>query len=157
MGFDLSMDTVKVEGGDLRMEYSPWAQSPCIMIVDQYEDIRKCVKQSLEREGFKVLTARNSVEALVIAADYPLAIDVLVTESASRVYQNGMELAACFGILRPETRILLTTEPESIPEGDQTTWETSEWDTIAKPFTKNQLLQAVMRAADLDYRNSEIA
>ncbi len=61
---------------------------------DQHEDIRKCVKQTLEREGFKVLTARNSVEALVIAADYPLAIDVFITESASRVYQNGMELAA---------------------------------------------------------------
>lgn len=139
------------------MEYSPWAQSPCIMIVDQYEDIRKCVKHTLEREGFKVLTARNSVEALVIAADYPLAIDVLITESASRVYQNGLELAACFAILRPETRVLVSTEPESIPEGDETSWESSQWDTLAKPFTPNQLLQAVMRAADLDYRTAGIA
>lgn len=139
------------------MEYSPWAQTPCIMIVDQNEELRNSARRILEQEGFAVLTARNSVEALVIAADYPLSIDVLVTESASRVYQNGLELAACFAILRPETRILLTTEPGSSQESDPISWETAEWDTLTKPFTKNRLLQAVMRAADLDYRNSAMA
>jgi DNA-binding NtrC family response regulator len=132
------------------MDYSPWAQTACIMIVDNQEDLRKWVKQALEGEGFKVLTARNSVEALVLAADYPLAIDVLITESASRVYQNGMELAACFGILRPETRVLLTTEPESLQECDDSSRETTRWENLAKPITKSRLIQAVVSAADLD-------
>lgn len=132
------------------MEYSPWAQTPCIMFVDHHEDLRACVKQILEREGFKVLTARNSVEALVMAADYPLSIDVLLTEAESRVYQNGLELAACFRILRPETRILLTTAPET--EGVQEDAGEPEWETLPKPFTKNQLVRTVTRAVDLDWR-----
>lgn len=139
------------------MEYPPWAQSPCIMFVDHHEDLRMCVKQILEREGFKVLTARNSIEALVMAADYPLAIDVLISESASRIYQNGLELAACFAILRPETRVLLTTEPESIQEDDQSSREMAEWESLAKPFSKSQLVRAATRAADMDYRHSQAA
>ena len=113
------------------------------MFVDTNDGARAKARGILEREGFKVLTARNSVEALVLAADYPLAIDVLITDGGMRVHQNGLELAACFGILRPETRVVIACAPgEDEAEGD--------WERLAMPFDKPGLVRAAMRALEPD-------
>lgn len=122
------------------MDYSPWAQQPCIMFVEGNSDLRWWVKDLLEREDFKVLLARNSVEALVLAADYPFAIDVLITDSEKKVHQNGMELAECFRVLRPETRVLLAADA---PAG-----EAPGWESIPKEFTRSQLINAAKRLTE---------
>lgn len=90
------------------MEFAPWTQPLSIMIVEKNPGLRLQAKRLLEEEGIAVLIARNSVEALVLAADYPFQIDVLFTDADMRVYQNGLELAECIRIMRPETRIVLT-------------------------------------------------
>lgn len=113
------------------------------MFVDGNPGVRRFARKVLEREGFKVLVARNSVEALVLAADYPFPIDVLITEGGMRVYQNGMQLGECFGVLRPETRVLFTSRsgsPADLPEGP---------DTIAMPYSAEALTGAVARALEL--------
>jgi DNA-binding response OmpR family regulator len=110
------------------------------MFVDGNSDLRWWVKEFLAREGFKVLTARNSVEALVLAADYPFAIDVLVTGAGMKVHQNGMELAECFRILRPETQVLI---PSDRPLGDG-----FESGRLPKDFTRSQLISAVLRLTE---------
>ncbi len=123
------------------MEYSPWAQQPCIMFVDGNSDLRSWVKDFLEAEGFKVLTARNSVEALVLAADYPLAIDVLVADSELKTCHNGVELAECFRVLRPETQVLLAYDLPAVAG--------VEWQRLPKEFTRSQLIAAVLRVTEL--------
>ncbi|GEM_PF-3704414 len=88
------------------MVYANQPQAPCILFVDEKKSIREYAKCILEGEGFEVLTARNSLEALVLAADFPRQIDLLVTDPKRRVAQNGMELVSCFNILRPETQVI---------------------------------------------------
>jgi len=124
------------------MHSSSWAQQPCIMFVDGNDDLRGWVKGFLEREGLKVLLASNSVEALVLAADYPFPIDVLVTDAEMRVYQNGVELAECFRVLRPETRIVLATDAPSD--------SAPEWERIPRDFKRGQLLNALRLRLDAD-------
>jgi DNA-binding NtrC family response regulator len=129
------------------MNYSPWAQDPCIMIVDTDSAFRKLCRDLLEREGFKVLTARNSVEALVLAADYPFAIDLLLTDVGMRVYQNGVELTECFGVLRPETRVLLTVA--SCDLAGAALKSAADWDLLPKPIEAGSLPTAVRRVLGL--------
>jgi DNA-binding response OmpR family regulator len=119
------------------MDYSPWAQQACIMFVDGNADLRSWVKDFLEAESFKVLTARNSVEALVLAADYPFSIDVLIADAEMKIHQNGVELADCFRILRPETQVLLV--------GGRSAADALEWERLPKSFTRSGLITAVTR------------
>jgi DNA-binding response OmpR family regulator len=125
------------------MEYSPWAEQMSIMLVNEKAFVCNQVKRMLESEGYKVLTARNSVEALVLAADYPFSIDVLITGMDTRVYQNGLELAACFRILRPETRIVLSacSDTGSLPK--RISGFANEGEYLSEPFTKFRLLKAI--------------
>jgi hypothetical protein len=77
---------------------------------------------------------------LVLAADYPFAIDVLITDSEKKIHQNGMELAECFRVLRPETRVLLAAGNPAD--------EASEWECIPKEFTRSQLINAAKRLTE---------
>ncbi|MDQ3002034.1 MAG: hypothetical protein M3Y08_12345 [Fibrobacterota bacterium] len=72
------------------------------------------------------------------------AIDVLLTDYEMGALQNGIELAACFRVLRPETKLLLTSGA-SLP----TILEIlPEWlDFLPKPFNRMQLLNSVANLA----------
>lgn len=137
------------------MEWEAWSRGLCIMFVNEDASSRRKVRKSLEEEGYQVLTAATSVEALVLAADYPLPIDVLITDTEKRVYQNGMELASCFQMLRPETRIILTQAvggkiPAAISEFQ------IEIECLDYPFTKERLLEAIERS-QLSWSSAEAA
>src|SRR4051812_43497683 len=103
-----------------RMRY-PWmnsGRSPVVLLVEAEDSVMRFARKALETAGYEVLTARNSVEALHIGADYPGTLDVLVTDVRMRLFENGLELAACFGALRPETNILLMSASRIPDEAD---------------------------------------
>jgi DNA-binding NtrC family response regulator len=124
-----------------------WSQDPCIMIVDTDADFRRRARAALEREGFQVIAAHKSLDALVMAADYPFGIDLLLADAGMRVHQNGLELAECFGILRPETRVLLTVESCDLSGNGLKLL--ADWDLLPKPLDMETLPLAAKRALDL--------
>jgi DNA-binding NtrC family response regulator len=126
------------------MHTQPWTQDPCIMIVDADENSRRRCRAALETAGFNVITAVNGIEALVLAADYPFLIDVLVADAGMRVHQNGLELAECFRILRPETRVLLTVE--SCDLSGTAIKLLADWALLPKPINMETLPLAAKRA-----------
>ncbi|MBW8887649.1 MAG: response regulator [Fibrobacteres bacterium] len=97
-------------------------------------------RKVLETAGYKVLTATNSVEALHAGAAYAGTIDVLLTDVRMRLFENGLELAACFGTLRPETNVLLMSA-SPLPAGAD--HRELGWSFLPKPFSVSQLLEAV--------------
>jgi len=122
------------------MVYSERSHFPCILFVDDQADTRRFAKHVLASEGYEVLTARNSIEALVLAADFPRSIDLLITDPGMKTCQNGLELAFCFNILRPETAILfVSVSPVTV---SARAWEQPP-KQLAKPFSKKQLVEAV--------------
>ena len=124
-----------------RMEApSEAGRSMVVLVVEDEEVVRGFIKHSLEENGYVVLTARNSVEALHLGASYYGPIDVLLMDVAMKIFQNGMELASCFSLMRPETNVILTSGsglPEEFSDFVQT------WSFLPKPFSQWQLLKIV--------------
>jgi DNA-binding NtrC family response regulator len=123
------------------------SQDPCIMIVDPDRNFRNRCRAALEREGFTVISAHSSLEALVLAADYPFGIDLLLADAGMRVHRNGLELAECFGVLRPETRVLLTVE--SCDLSGSGIKLLADWEVLPKPIDTETLPLAAKRALGL--------
>lgn len=113
---------------------------PVILVVEDEETVLGFLRDVLEVEGYRVLTARNSVEALHTGAAFRGTIDVLVTDVRMRVFQNGLELARCFGVLRPETAVLLISGSCLPRENGR---EDSDWAFLPKPFNAPRLSDAI--------------
>src|SRR3954467_8292551 len=108
-------------------------RKPCILIVDESASTRNSVKHILESEGYEVLVARHGIEALVLAADFPRPIDILLSDAAVKAAYNGVEIAACFHILRPETQIVLTSDKSYFEEDGS---DHCDWEILHKPLSK---------------------
>jgi len=121
----------------------PWMEtgrSPVVLLVEDEEMMLTFARKVLETAGYKVLTATNSVEALHAGAAYTGTIDVLLTDVRMRLFENGLELASCFGTLRPETNVLLMSA-SPLPDGAD--HRELGWSFLPKPFSVSQLLEAV--------------
>lgn len=100
----------------------------------------------LERAGYRVLAARNVMEALSISEEFEGKIDLLFTDIVMPD-GAGSYLAYIFGRQRPETRILYTSgyvnddaAREGIAKGNM--------GFLSKPYTAEHLLQAFKKALE---------
>ena len=94
----------------------------------------------LEDLGHKVFAAPSGKAALEIVRREP-SIDVIVTDQAMP-RMTGTQLAALIQAERPETPIILATGYADLPRG-----EASNIPRLPKPFTQEEIAQAVARAA----------
>lgn len=67
-------------------------RSPTILVVDDEDLVRRLIKEALEREGYRVITARDGPEALAVSATGGGSIDLLITDVVMPLI-NGCELA----------------------------------------------------------------
>lgn len=100
----------------------------------------------LERHGYRVLTAPDGAQTLVIARDQPEVIHLLVTDMLLSDI-DGVELYLRARELRPELRVLYMSghTPEMLLKyvrqgGDQ--------DFLQKPFSMQALTERVRRVLD---------
>jgi DNA-binding NtrC family response regulator len=82
-----------------RIEY------PVALVAEDDETARALLADFLRAKGYGVLEARTSIEALLLAVDYPDRIDALFTSTRLRKYCNGAELAASLRAARPEMAV----------------------------------------------------
>jgi PAS domain S-box-containing protein len=66
--------------------------SETILVAEDEPAVRALVRNTLERQGYRVLEARDGGEALALAQEYPGRIDLLLTDVAMPV-MDGRELA----------------------------------------------------------------
>lgn len=94
-------------------------QYPIALVAEDDDSVRSQIASFLRDEGYGVLEASTSVEALLLAVDFPDRIDALFTSTTLRKYCNGYELAECLRATRPEMAVFyLENAPES---GDDVT------------------------------------
>lgn len=79
--------------------------SPIALVAEDDESARARLAGFLRVKGYGVLEARTSIEALLLAVDYPDRIDALFTSTRLRKYCNGAELAASLRAARPEMAV----------------------------------------------------
>jgi PAS domain S-box-containing protein len=79
-----------------------------ILVVEDEDAVRSMVREALEARGYRVLVARNGVEALDLAGRYGDYIDLLISD-VIMPQMNGAELAQRLARLRPGLRVLFVS------------------------------------------------
>lgn len=114
-----------------------------ILVVEDQPEVCEVVSTMLQSFGFRVLSSLDPTEALMIAADPTVQIDLLITDDYMP-QMRGPELAARVRAIRPAIRVLFMTGSiqnerlEAFPEAD----------LIEKPFHPGELRQKVREVLD---------
>src|SRR5580693_461278 len=112
-----------------------------VLVVEDQDGIRDIVRESLRRNGYKVLIAVDGNEALQMASAYPDPIHLLVTDL---VMPNigGRELAQRLTPLRPQMKVLFMSgySEYSALENEETRPSAT---VLQKPFSLDALARNV--------------
>jgi CheY-like chemotaxis protein len=114
----------------------PRAERPAtVLIVEDEEDVRQLVAESLEEFGYRVLLAENAPAAVsVLERD---TVDLLLSDIVMPGGMSGLELADRARRLRGELPVLLTTGyAEAI---DHATARQTGIELLRKPFRPREL------------------
>lgn len=127
------------------LETSPKGTETVLVVEDQ-DGIRDIVRESLRRNGYKVLIANDGDEALQMAAAYPDPIHLLITDL---VMPNigGRELAQRLTPQRPAMKVLFMSgySEQSALEIEATSKSAQ---VLQKPFSLDALARNVRRVLD---------
>jgi len=115
-----------------------------VMVVDDDQAILHLVAGILEGEGYRVLQARHSDEALDLSAAYKDEIDLLVTDVKMDPFMTGFQLAQCLRLMRVEIRVLYIS---GFVEDEMVRWEVENRVAtfLQKPFRQQELLEKIRK------------
>lgn len=118
---------------------------PAILVLEDEAPLRNAITFSLERAGYHVLTAKTIVDAIQVAADHELHLDLLLSDfGLHRVI--GRHVADLLQQDRPELRVLYVSghaQREILPDG-----LASGTAFLPKPFSMEALLAEVRALLD---------
>ncbi len=123
-----------------------------ILFAEDEDSVRAVAVAALQRHGYRVLSAANGEDALLVATEFQEHIDLLLTD-AVMPRMNGRELAEKVMLIRPTIRVLFAsgyTDDESLLRGIRT----DELSFLQKPFTATDLVRRVRSVLDAPTRSS---
>jgi DNA-binding NtrC family response regulator len=111
-----------------------------ILIIDDEESIRMIFQVALERAGYRVLTAEHGKAGLRLlehqAVDL-IVVDILMPE------MDGLELIPLIRKTRPATKMIAISGRSGLRDYLGTAKKLGAHDTLKKPFSTQELLDAV--------------
>ena len=105
-----------------------------ILLADDEPAIRSLIETALAAEGYRVLPAKNGVEALRVFDERGADIDLLITDMRMP-YLGGSELIDALQARRATLKCLCIS--------GYAVDARLRWPTLAKPFSRKDLLQSV--------------
>jgi two-component system, NtrC family, response regulator AtoC len=123
-----------------------------ILVVDDDQNIRKILREFLDKEGFNVLTAPDVDKALPFIDTQDL--DLIVTD-LKMPGKSGMDLLALCHEKRPAVPVLMITAFGNV-EAAVTAMKKGAYDFITKPFDENELLNVIEKAISESEMNKEL-
>ena len=118
-----------------------------VLIVDDQEVVRKYVEDSLRREGFHVHGATDGLDALRQVDLLGAAIDLLLTD-IRMPRMDGIALASSISEIYPKIPVLfMSGYPFDLRE-ERTKFAPASFAFLAKPFTRQALLEAIRTLLD---------
>ena len=124
-----------------------------ILLTEDDDSVRAFVSRALELDGHKVETACNGVEAMERLSTSNGGFDLLVTDVKMPI-MDGIALAHEASGQWPRMPILLMTGFADQRERAQDLADVIR-DVVTKPFTLQQILEAVSEAVDADEKPKE--
>ncbi len=125
---------------------------PSILIVDDDQNIRKVLKDLLEKEGLNVLTVSDVNAAIPIIDQRDL--DLMITD-LKMPGKSGMDLLTLCQERKPSLSIIMITAFGNI-EAAVTAMKKGAYDFITKPFDENELLGVIKKALSESEKNKEL-
>jgi two-component system, cell cycle sensor histidine kinase and response regulator CckA len=114
-----------------------------IMLVDDDEAVRDMIRRTLERQRHTVLDAASGEQALQLNRMFNEPIDLLITD-IRMPGMTGLELRDALVALRPHVHVLfISGHAEEFTRAELRDHQTP---FLGKPFTMEQLEQAMLRA-----------
>jgi CheY-like chemotaxis protein len=114
-------------------------------VVDDDDAVRELMAMILESDGYTVLRARHSQEALLFNGEFPGQLHLLLTDYCMKPYANGLELARQVRATRPDIRVVYASgyvEHNNLQDEIENTSSLF----LAKPFSPVALLDCVRRS-----------
>jgi len=124
---------------------SRMVERPSILVVDDEEPIRKILCVNLSVQGYRVLTACDSISALSLVKEHKPELVILDIRMPGK---SGAELLPEIKTTCPDTAVVMASAvSETITAVD--CLKEGAYDYIAKPFNVNDVLLAVARALEI--------
>ena len=120
---------------------------PLILLVEDEQVVRRTVARMLEMDGFNVVEAEHGLAARDLLVSSPLVPDLVLTD-LRMPFLNGAELGEVITRIRPGLPVLYMSGFGTETRG----WlspEVLDRCYIAKPFSREQLLETVRRCLKL--------
>ncbi len=123
-----------------------------ILVVDDDQNIRKILRDLLDKEGFSVSTASDVDKALpfIDAQD----LDLIVTD-LKMPGKSGMDLLTLCREKRPAVPVIMITAFGNV-EAAVMAMKKGAYDFITKPFDENELLNVIEKAISESEMNEEL-
>jgi PAS domain S-box-containing protein len=114
-----------------------------VLLVDDEQAVRAVARRILERRGYRVVEAPGGAEALAIAGDMSVTIDVLLTDMVMPG-MHGRDLIARFRAIRPDVPVVCMSgfADDNDPASDL---GESVVALVTKPFSSETLMRALSR------------
>jgi two-component system, cell cycle sensor histidine kinase and response regulator CckA len=117
-----------------------------VLLIDDEDMLREMANRMLTRLGYKVLAAKDGVEALEIFNEHPDAIDVVLSD-LSMPRMNGWDTLTALRQIRPDIPVVLASghDQSKVLAGDHPELPQV---FLHKPYQKAELQAALVRAMD---------
>ena len=120
-----------------------------ILLVEDEEDVRILIRDELRKLGYRIVEARNGVEACLVATPHIGKLKLLLTDIVMPG-MSGTELARHLRVIKPELKLLFIsgyTDDVGIGVGDPASAY------LQKPFTPEALASCVRELLDVKPSN----
>ncbi len=117
-----------------------------ILLVEDDPSVRTLVRDELRKLGYKIIEAKNGVEACLLATQHVGALHLLLTDMVMPG-MGGRELAQHLSVIKPDLRILFMsayTDDVGILAGQ----EEGSTGFLQKPFTPEAMARTVRQLLD---------
>lgn len=111
-----------------------------VLLVDDDMSVSGLAEATLTAQGYKVLSAQNSDQALRMSDEHPGPIHLLITDQVMPPFMSGQELATCLRLMRPDLKVLYIS---GYGAADVVADEVGDSfaDFLAKPFSPENLVR----------------
>ena len=132
---------------------TPFLQSngETILVVDDEPHILEILKEVLEKNDYRVLTAGNGEEAIRVFIEHAAIVKIVVTDVMMPI-MGGHALINTLRVLRPDLKFIATTGLEQQQKTNEFT-ALGVSTILAKPFSPSALLQAVAHNLNRETRS----
>ena len=117
-----------------------------ILLVEDDENVRVLIADELRKYGYRIVEARNGVEACLVATPYIKKLRLLLTDIVMPG-MSGVELARNLRVIKPGLKVLFIsgyTDDIGVGAGDPATLY------LQKPFTPEVLAEKVREVLNLE-------